>query len=116
MMRTGIVNVRQSEVRIMARTNGTSSMMGSMGDIDTAMDRVTRNPSKREGPVARAIEEQTAKLPSDLFLWIAGGSILASLTLKFMGRDKAANWVGEWAPTLLILGLYNKIVKVAGHD
>ena len=23
----------------------------------------------REGPVARAIEEQTARLPSDLFLW-----------------------------------------------
>jgi len=25
----------------------------------------------REGPIARRIEEQTAKLPSDIFLWAA---------------------------------------------
>jgi hypothetical protein len=69
-----------------------------------------------EGPVARAIEEQTAKLPSDLFLWAAGGSILTSLALKMMGKDHHALFVGQWAPTLLILGLYNKVVKVAGSD
>lgn len=70
----------------------------------------------REGRVARAIEEQTANLPSDLFLWLGAGSILGSLALKTMGRDRDANFVGQWAPTLLILGLYNKIVKVAKHD
>ena len=69
----------------------------------------------REGIVARTIEEQTAKLPSDTFLWLAGGSIATSLTLKMMGRDKDALFVGQWAPTFLILGLYNKLVKVAGH-
>ena len=69
-----------------------------------------------EGPVARAIEEQTAKLPSDTFLWLAGASIAGSLTLKIMGRRHDALFVGQWAPTFLILGLYNKIVKVAGHD
>lgn len=69
-----------------------------------------------EGPVARAIEEQTAKLPSDLFLWAAGGSMLCSLGLHMMGRKHDAILVGCWAPTLLILGLYNKIVKVAGHE
>ena len=78
--------------------------------------RTITPPEHREGVVARAIEEQTAKLPSDTFLWLAGGSIAASLTLKIMGRDKDANFVGQWAPTFLILGLYNKIVKVAGSD
>jgi hypothetical protein len=29
-----------------------------------------------EGLVARSLEQQTAKLPSDLFLWAAVGSIL----------------------------------------
>jgi hypothetical protein len=77
----------------------------------------TFTPSEhREGVVARTIEEQTAKLPSDTFLWLAGGSIATSLTLKMMGRDKDALFVGQWAPTFLILGLYNKLVKVAGHD
>ena len=72
--------------------------------------------SHREGVVARNIEEQTAKLPSDLFLWAAGASIIGSLTLKFMRRDHEALFVGQWAPTFLILGLYNKLVKVAGSD
>lgn len=73
-------------------------------------------PEHQEGIVARAIEEQTAKLPSDTFLWLAGGAIAASLTLKIMGQDKTALFVGQWAPTFLILGLYNKLVKVAGSD
>jgi hypothetical protein len=73
-------------------------------------------PEHQEGPVARAIEQQTAKLPSDLFLWAAGGSILASLALKMTGRANDAMFVGQWAPTFLILGLYNKLVKVAGSD
>lgn len=74
------------------------------------------NPSHREGPVAEAIEEQTAKLPSDLFLWAALGSIATSLTFKLMGKNTTANFIGQWAPTFLILGMYNKIVKLEGHD
>ncbi len=69
-----------------------------------------------EGTVARTIEEQTAKLPSDLFLWAAGASIVGSLTLQFTGRQHEALFVGQWAPTFLLLGIYNKIVKVAGSD
>jgi hypothetical protein len=78
--------------------------------------RIMTPPEHREGVVARTIEQQTAKLPSDTFLWLAGGSIATSLALKIMGRDTDALFVGQWAPTFLILGLYNKIVKVAGSD
>jgi hypothetical protein len=73
-------------------------------------------PEHREGPVARTIEQQTAKLPSDTFLWAAVGSIGGSLILQAMGQEKKANFVGQWAPTLLILGLYNKMVKLHGSD
>ena len=69
-----------------------------------------------EGMVARMIESQTAKLPSDAFLWAAVGSICGSVMLKMSGRNHDALFVGQWAPTFLILGLYNKIVKVAGSD
>jgi hypothetical protein len=78
----------------------------------TAMDRSEH----REGQVARAIEEQTAKLPSDTFLWAAIGAMSASMSLQLMGKRHASLFVGQWAPTLLILGLYNKIVKELGHD
>jgi hypothetical protein len=70
----------------------------------------------REGKVARTIEQQTAKLPSDTFLWAALGSIAGSLVLMMTGHEKRANFVGQWAPTFLILGLYNKLVKQHGSE
>ena len=69
-----------------------------------------------EGPVAKAIEQQTAKLPSDLFLWGAVASIAISLVLQASGKKHASTFVGQWAPTVLILGLYNKLVKQLGSD
>jgi hypothetical protein len=69
-----------------------------------------------EGPVAKAIENQTSKLPSDVFLWAALGSMAASATLKCLRKDKTALFVGQWAAPFLLLGIYNKIVKTEGHD
>lgn len=74
------------------------------------------NPEHKEGPVARAIEEQTAKLPSDIFLWAAIGSMAVSLTLQIMGKKKESLFVGQWPAPFLLLGLYNKLVKLEGHD
>jgi hypothetical protein len=74
------------------------------------------NPEHKEGPVAKAIEQQTAKLPSDLFLWAAVGSIAISLAFKLAGKDDKALFVGQWPPTFLLLGLYNKLVKLEGSD
>jgi hypothetical protein len=70
----------------------------------------------REGPVARSIEQQTAKLPSDTFLWAAIGSIAASLAFNLTGKRHAALFVGQWAPTFLLLGTYNKLVKLHGSE
>ncbi len=74
------------------------------------------NTEHKEGPVARKIEEQTAKLPSDLFLWTAIGTMAVSLTLQLMGKKKLSLFVGQWAAPFLLFGVYNKIVKVEGHD
>jgi hypothetical protein len=73
-------------------------------------------PEHREGRIARTIEQQTAKLPSDVFLWAALGSIGGSLALLLAGHTKKATFVGQWAPTFLILGLYNKLVKIQGSE
>lgn len=86
----------------------------------------------REGRVARAIEKQTARVPSSFWLWAAGASILGSLVFQGIGmfggpRAKArqlinpmksptASFIGMWAPTFLLLGLYNKIAKVGDAD
>ena len=69
-----------------------------------------------EGAATKTIEKVTSAIPSGTFLILAGGAIIGSLTLKLLGKDKTANFVGEWVPTILMLGLYNKIVKVLGSD
>jgi hypothetical protein len=74
------------------------------------------NPVHREGPLARSIEQQTAKLPSDVFLIAALASIGASLIFQSAGKKETANFIGHWAPTILILGLYNKLVKLHGSE
>lgn len=87
-----------------------------MRNDNATLPRTEPRIEHREGPVARTIEQQTAKLPSDTFLWAALGSIGLSLAFEIMGEEKKANFVGHWAPTLLILGLYNKLVKLEGSD
>jgi hypothetical protein len=88
----------------------------SIGDVVCVKLCMTNPIEHTEGPVARAIEEQTAKLPSDAFLWAAAASIIASLILKMVDKQHEALFVGQWAPTILILGLYNKLVKQHGSD
>jgi hypothetical protein len=87
-----------------------------MQDILEREPKAEPNPSHREGPIARTIEQTTAKLPSDTFLWGAIAAIGASLVMMATGEEKKANFVGQWAPTLLMLGLYNKMVKLHGSD
>jgi len=74
------------------------------------------NPRKKEGMVAKTIEEQTAKLPSDTFLWASVTAMASSLTLKLFKQDHLALFIGQWAARFLLLGIYNKLVKLEGHD
>lgn len=78
--------------------------------------KTTPRAEHREGTVARTIEQQTAKLPSDIFLWAALGSIGTSLALMIAGNAKKATFLGFWAPTFLCLGIYNKMVKLHGSE
>ena len=72
--------------------------------------------SRSEGRIAKTIEDQTSKLPSDAFLWMAVGAMTASATLQMMGNKHVSLFIGQWAPTFLIFGLYNKLVKQLGSD
>ena len=72
--------------------------------------------SHTEGPVAKAIEQQTARLPSDTFLWAAIGAIASSAMLQMAGNKQASLFVGQWAPAFLLFGVYNKLVKQLGSD
>ena len=47
---------------------------------------------------------------------MAIGAMAASASLQMMGNRHVSLFVGQWAPTLLIMGLYNKLVKQLGSD
>ena len=69
-----------------------------------------------EGVVARTIEEQTAKLPSDTFLWGAVAAMGVSAFFEFTGDKDKSRFVGQWVAPLLLFGVYNKLVKQLGSD
>ena len=72
---------------------------------------------QHEGRLTKAIEKQTAKIPSTVYLGLAAGSVLISAALAMSERRRGlANFVGLWVPSILLLGVYNKIVKTQGLD
>lgn len=91
-------------------------------DVNPASEKslLTYTPSRvrreehAEGTLTRTIEQQTAKVPSDIFLFFALGAMGASLVFELTGKRQLSRFVGMWAPTLLIMGVYNKLVKVLG--
>jgi hypothetical protein len=69
-----------------------------------------------EGALTKEIERYTSAVPSGTYLSLAIGSIGLSLALELAGRKHAATFVGQWVPTILLLGLYNKLVKLEGSE
>jgi len=46
------------------------------------------------------------------YMAFAFGSIVASAILRTLGQANMANFIGLWPPTILALGLMNKIDKL----
>jgi hypothetical protein len=47
---------------------------------------------------------------------VAIGAAVAALILQVAGQGKWGNFVAEWVPIWLIIGLYNKMVKLERDD
>ena len=72
--------------------------------------------SHEEGTVAKMIERQTAKVPSDLFMWAAIGGMGVSALLELTGHKNKSRFFGQWVAPFLLFGVYNKLVKQHGSD
>ena len=57
------------------------------------------------------ILETIENLPTSVYYGSVAGSIALSLALFFTGKRQEAIFVGLWAPTILNLGLYNKLLR-----
>ncbi len=101
-------------------SNGGNEVDGAISDmLGGVLDEMPTSaaPSERtEGKLARMIESQTSKLPSDTFLWAAVGAMATSAVCEFAGWKDKSRFFGQWVAPLLLFGVYNKLVKVHGHD
>jgi hypothetical protein len=84
--------------------------------VKTNLDRMSDRSPHTEGKLTRQIEEQTAKIPSVGYLSLAVVSMLLSAGFAFTRRRETANFIGLWVPSILLLGVYNKLVKLEGSD
>ena len=73
-------------------------------------------PEQTEDQFTKRIEEFTASIPSSAYLGVAIAAMGASLLFQAVGQGKWGNFIAQWVPTWLIIGLYNKVVKLEGHD
>ena len=72
--------------------------------------------SKTEDSFTKAVEDYTAEIPSSAYLGVALGAMALSLVCQATGQGKWGNFIAQWVPTWLIIGVYNKLVKLEGHD
>lgn len=72
--------------------------------------------NQTEDRFTKTVEEYTGAIPSSAYLGVAVAAMAASLVFQVAGRGKWGNFIAQWVPTWLIIGLYNKMVKLEGHD
>jgi len=63
--------------------------------------------SERKDRYLRMME----KIPTQGYLGLALGSIVASAGLRLAGKKEAALFVGQWPPTFLLLALAYKLLQ-----
>lgn len=83
-----------------------------MNTMETSPTQTPETLPKKEGKTTALIESQTSKVPSGTYLALAIGSMVVSAVAMATGRKQIANFIGQWAPSLLVIGLYNKVVKL----
>ena len=71
-------------------------------------------PEHVENRLTRLVEQQVAKVPSNVFLVAALGAMAASMGFEVAGRLRVSRFVGMWPGPLLVMGVYNKLVKIYG--
>ncbi|RPJ75671.1 MAG: hypothetical protein EHM20_08555 [Alphaproteobacteria bacterium] len=80
-------------------------------DTKSLLTESGRAKSSKVSDLTNVLKRERAALPSSLFLAIAAGAVALSLGLAVSKKEKNwASFVGQWVPTILLLGIYDKIV------
>jgi len=76
-------------------------------------NRVAKDEAQ-EDQVTAAVEKCTSQVPSSVYLALALTSMAVSLGFNAARKQHEALFVGQWAAPFMLLGIYNKLVKIHG--
>lgn len=86
----------------------------------TAVEDLQNNPTEAlkqgKAKVDRFAEKASGIAPSNAFVIAALASIAVSAYLQLSGRRQWSLFVGHWAPSFLLFGIFNKLTKKMGSD
>jgi hypothetical protein len=102
--------MRHSKAMSEAERLKDKAMDGAEELAGQALDTVEQGAEK----VNQVVERTASLTPTMLFAGAALASIAVSLFLQLRGRRHWGLFVGHWAPTFLLFGLYNKLSKTVG--
>jgi hypothetical protein len=74
-----------------------------------------RSASTDEDAFTKALERYTAQTPSSALLAAAVGAMGLSLLSQLGGQGTWGNFIAQWVPTIIVMGVYNKLVKLESH-
>jgi hypothetical protein len=66
--------------------------------------------------IAHITESMASRTPTLLFLFGALIAVAVSAALQLNRKRQLSLFIGQWAPSLLLFGLYNKLSKTMGAD
>jgi hypothetical protein len=91
-----------------------------MNQTMDAVEEMAKNPTEAldrgKAKVDRFAEKASSIAPSNAFVIAALASIAVSAYFQLRGKRHLSLFVGEWAPSFLLFGIYNKLTKTLGSD
>lgn len=81
-------------------------------DTGSLLTESGRAKSQKEGSGIKKLPRSSGAIPPAFFLILAGSAMAFSLGLATSRKKRRwASFVGQWVPTLLLLGIYDKVIK-----
>lgn len=76
----------------------------------------TERTQPAESRLTKSVQQYAASIPSSAILGAAVGAMVAALVSLLAGRGKWGNFIAQCVPACLLIGLYNKLVKLEGQN
>jgi hypothetical protein len=93
---------------------GTESRENRQNSKNLGID--TKDLGRNFAEIERVVEDYTSKIRPEDFVAMAFGSMAISALFRLIGKNDDAMFVGQWAPSLLALAIFNQIRRRKKND